>query len=146
MLRPTVSKTDSAPLHYNRGLDLAASGKVQQAIIELRVASRLDLKDADALCEIGRLEIDEGRLLSAARILDEALSRDSRHAAAMNNRGVVNFLSGRFEEAAACFRSAVNFNPEMADAWFNLADTCEELGMMDERDKAHLRFRALRGK
>ncbi len=134
---------DSAPNHYNLGLELAASGKIREAMIEFRTASQLDPADADALCEIGRLEISEKRLSDAAASLDKAISRNPRHAGALNNRAVVDFLEGRYPEAAERFRDAVLADPHLADAWYNLADTCEELGDIVGKKEAQLRFQEL---
>ena len=156
MLHPTVLKNkpgpaeedtiqaDSAPQHYNRGLDLIAAGKKKEAKWELLKASELDKKDSDALCEIGRIEIDEGRLDSAAGFLDDALSRNAGHAEALNNRGVAAFLSGQYAEAAVWFKSAVKSNSELAEAWFNLSDTRGELGDIKGKNEAHLHYLALR--
>jgi tetratricopeptide (TPR) repeat protein len=134
---------ESAPNHYNLGLELAASGKIREAMVEFRTASRLDTADADALSEIGRLEIGEKRLRDAAASLDEALSRNPRHAGALNNRAVVDFLESRYSEAAERFRAAVLADPSLADAWYNLADTCELLGDIDGKKEAQLRFQEL---
>jgi len=135
---------ESAPRHYNRGLDLIASGKLKAAAKELLKASELDSTDADALSELGRLEIEAGRLDSAVKYLDEALGRNPVHASALNNRAVADFLSGNYGEAAAGFRSAVESDPELADAWFNLADCCEEIGDLQGRDEARHRYQTLR--
>ncbi|RKX69024.1 MAG: hypothetical protein DRP60_17110 [Spirochaetes bacterium] len=141
----TVSKTnrESAALLYNHGLDLIAEGKFQEAEIVLLRASESDEKDAAALCELGRLEIENGRLDSAAAYLNKALLRDSGHAGTLNNKGVVDFLSGRYDEAAGMFRCAVQADPELADAWFNLADSCEELGDTEGMEAARLRYKAI---
>lgn len=134
---------DSPLEHYNNGIDLAAAGKVREAITEFRIASRIDSSDADSLSEIGRLEIAEGRLSAAVSALDEALSRNPGHAGALNNRAVVDFLKRRYAEAAEGFRAAVDANPLLSDAWFNLADTCDELGDIEGREKASLQYRVL---
>ena len=146
MPRQTVSKInrESAALSYNHALDLIAEGNTIEAEKELLKASDIDIEDVDALCEIGRLRINNGRLNSAAAYLDEALLRDCEHAGALNNRAVVEFLCGRYEEAADMFRSAVKANPELADAWFNLADSCEETGDLEGMEEARLRYQALK--
>lgn len=133
----------SAPEHYNSGIDLAAEGRVREAIGEFRIASRIDSSDSDALSEIGRLEIAEGHLSAAVSALDEALFRNPRHAGALNNRAVLDFLKGRYAEAAEGFRATVGENPLLAEAWFNLADTCEELGDIEGKEKASLQYREL---
>jgi len=135
---------DSAPLHYNRGLDLIAEGRMKEARKALLKAAELDKKDADALCELGRLEIEAGRLDTAVEFLDKALGRKPEHASALNNRAVADFLSGNYAESAAGFRSAVESDPELTDAWYNLADSCEEIGDMQGRDEARRRYRILK--
>ena len=138
-----TTSPESAPLHYNLGLELAAAGRIREAIVELRKASRLDTRDSDALCEIGRLEIDKERLNAARDALDEAISRNPNHPGALNNRGVVDFLKDRYSEAEEWFRSAVRSDPDLADAWFNLADTCAELGDVCGEKEASCRFNEL---
>jgi len=143
-----VSKADSpeesAPRHYNRGLDLIASGNLKAAAKELLKASELDSTDADALSELGRLEIEAGRLESAVKFLDKALGRNPKHPSALNNRAVADFLSGNYSEATDGFRSAVESDPALTDAWFNLADSCEEIGDLEGRDEARRRYQTLR--
>lgn len=130
---------DSAVLSYNLGLELSAAGDLRRAVEMFRQACRLDEHDADALSEIGGIEIAENHLNAARQSLDEALKRDPAHPAALNNRGVVEFIKGNYEEAARYFRAAVESNPELTDAWYNLADTCAELG--DDRGKKQARLR-----
>jgi Tfp pilus assembly protein PilF len=57
-------------------------------------------------------------------------------AKAWNDLGVVNFRKGAFSNAKDCFTRATEEDTAMAEAWFNLADTCEELGLKSERRAA----------
>ena len=45
-----------------------------------------------------------------------------------NNFGVLRFITERYREAGEFFERAVELDPVNADAWYNLADTLEELG------------------
>jgi tetratricopeptide (TPR) repeat protein len=140
-----LASPGSSPLRFNLGLELASAGRIDEAIREFRYASELDLSDADALNEIGRLEISRGRLNSAAGILEKALARKSDHAGALNNRGVICFLTRRYTKAAEYFRAALDANSRLADAWFNLADTYEVLGDREQENQARVRYRELCG-
>jgi tetratricopeptide (TPR) repeat protein len=136
---------DSFPAHYNLGLELAKAGQIQEAVREFVKASNLNPEDADSLSEIGRLEISAGRLGAATAALEKALERNPHHAGALNNSGVVFFLKENFSEAARRFRAAAGEDPELADAWYNLSDACEELGDEKGEREARERYRNLTG-
>ncbi len=132
LYREALKETpESPPILYNLALALeAAAGTdgVGEARELLQKSADLTPRDADALSELGRLEIGENRLAAAAGVLDEAIRRQPRHPGALNNRGVVSFLRGRYPEAAGFFRRAVDSDPNLADGWFNLADALDETG------------------
>jgi tetratricopeptide (TPR) repeat protein len=136
---------DSSPAHYNLGLELAKAGQIRDAVREFQKASDLNPEDADSLSEIGRLEISAGRLGAATAALEKALARNPHHAGAQNNYGVVFFLKENFHEAARRFRAAAGEDPGLADAWYNLSDTCEELGDEKGEREAREHYRNLTG-
>lgn len=137
---------DSAPILYNLALALASRGIGDEARKLLRRSADCNLSDSDALSELGRLHIQDVKLGAATDVLDEAISRNPAHPGALNNRGVVAFLTGRYEEAAGYFRRAVAADPDLADAWFNLADALEETGDRDGSREARRRLEAPGGK
>jgi len=55
------------------------------------------------------------------------------------------FGRNRFSEARELFRLAVAHRNDYYDAWFNLRDTCTELGLAAERDEAAEMTRRLGG-
>ena len=134
---------DSGVIRFNLGLSLAFIGRRSEATASLREAARLEENDADALAELGRLEIAENRLDAAADYLDEALRRVPRHAGALNNRGVVHFLKGEYSDAAGRFEDATVADPGSADAWYNLADALDEIGDRAGATRARKRFEEL---
>jgi len=141
--RAVSAAPGSASLRYDLGLELAAVGRRSEALEAFHESARLDPGSPDGLNEIGRLEIEAGRLGAAKSALDEALRRNPEYPPAQNNRGVVEFLQGRFAEAADRFRRALRADPDNADAWYNLADACDELGDQAGRDEARARYRKL---
>ncbi len=132
LYRKALTETpESPPILYNLALALEAAGGadgVGEARKLLRKSADLSPSDADALSELGRLEIAENRLAAAAEVLDEAVRRQPGHPGSLNNRGVVSFLKGRYAEAAGFFCRAVEADPNLADGWFNLADALDETG------------------
>ena len=137
---------ESAPVLYNLALALASRGERNEAGDLLRRSADISLSDSDALSELGRLHIEDGKLSAAAGVLDEAISRNPEHPGALNNRGVVAFLTQRYDESAGYFRRAAEADPDLADAWFNLADALEEVGDREGAREARKRLEALGGK
>jgi tetratricopeptide (TPR) repeat protein len=59
---------------------------------------------------------------------DRALKIHPRFAEAYNNKGVLAAQGGRFGEAAAFFRKALEIRPDYRDAGLNLERVTEEAG------------------
>lgn len=136
---------ESAPILYNLALALASRGGRDEACELLRKSADINLSDSDALSELGRLHIKNEKLAAAAEVLDEAISRNPQHPGALNNRGVAAFLKQRYEEAAGFFRRAVEADPDLADAWFNLADALDQTGDPEGSREARRKLEALDG-
>jgi tetratricopeptide (TPR) repeat protein len=131
----------NAVLRYDLALELEAVGDLDGARRAFHDAAALDVRDADALSDLGRLEIAADRRAAAREALDAALRRDPVHPRGWNNRGVLHFLDGEYEAAERAFSTAVALDSSLADAWFNLADTRDELGDREGGAEARRRWR-----
>ena len=76
---------------------------------------------------------------------DRAMQRkvQDKLAEAWNNLGVVRFRRGDYPAAREAFEKAVALDADYGEAWYNLRDTYEELGLKAERAKAAARVREL---
>ena len=86
---------------------------------------------ANPYTNLGRMfQADPARAAEALGLHDQAIARDPKHAEAHNNRGVVLYGLGRFDEAAASFRQAIVLKPTSAEAHHNLAQALLTVGDM----------------
>lgn len=65
--------------------------------------------------------ISEGQFIKAITICDDALQLDSTDALVLTQKGVACSRLGSFDEAMLCFKSALKSEPNLADAWYNIA-------------------------
>ncbi len=147
--RALEKSPNSAPIQYNLALALLTADSPKdrnEARTLLRAAADAAPEDADALSELGRIYISEGKTSAAVQVLDEALSRNPTHPAALNNRGVAAFLKARYPQAVSFFRRAVEADSGLADGWFNLADALMETGDEAGFKKARKRWEDLGGR
>lgn len=66
-----------------------------------------------------------------------ATARVSPKAIEANGRGDAHFDAGRYEEAIASYRQAINLYPRYAEAYLNLADAYKELKRYEEAVDAY---------
>lgn len=107
-----------------------------------------------ALCGLGKLHIvisnqQRGDGIAAARskamvLLQASLIASPGNHMASNELGVLLARNSRHAEARRAFEHSVAAHPT-AEAWRNLALTCEQLGEMDEAYRAAQQTLALRG-
>jgi Flp pilus assembly protein TadD len=116
----------SPALHYNRGIALAALGRLEEAAAAYERACVLKPDLAQAQANAGKvLRALGSRLLesmqdeAAIAAFERALAHDPASWLAHNQRGVALHRLGRAEEALAAFDSALALRPEAAEAWNN---------------------------
>jgi predicted AlkP superfamily phosphohydrolase/phosphomutase/tetratricopeptide (TPR) repeat protein len=98
--------------------DLAIRG-----LLEVLERDPLNLK---ALQSLSTIHIEQGRPAEALEYAERGLKVDSRDGPSYLNKGNALRLLGRGEEAAHAFRQAVQFAPDLAEAYANLAQTYAE--------------------
>jgi len=131
-----ASAPDSPELLFNRGEARRLSGDTAGAGADLRRALELAPTSPDIMHALGLLAYEAEDFDLAADWYDKTLAADPNFAPAWNDKGVVLFRRGAYRDAYECFGAAVQMDPEFGDAWFNLADTCDELDLPAEREKA----------
>jgi Flp pilus assembly protein TadD len=73
----------------------------------------------------------------ALATLDEALARDPREARLHYARGQLAFSAGRFAEAESSFLRTLELAPDLSDAHNFLGAVYQELGRLDEAERAY---------
>jgi tetratricopeptide (TPR) repeat protein len=94
-------------------------------------ALALDPGLEDAYLNLGALWAEAGRHAELARLSDEALRHCPQSALLHFNRGVALDHLEQLAEAAASYERALELDPQLADAHFNLAQLHQQAG--DER-------------
>ena len=119
----------------NRARVLADSGRLDDAIRDLRRAARLEPAFHPARAHLAALLkrksialLEEGEPAPAERALREALLLEPRDAGTLSNLGVALHRQDRIGEALACFVEAATIQPGLADAWLNWGNALESHG------------------
>ncbi len=99
-----------------------ASGQFAQAQSACEQAARLEPDNADAHALMGLIAAQQGNRERAVFHLQSAADRAPRAPGVQNNLGVAYRDCGRFDEAIACFRRAIELQPDYAVAHLNLGE------------------------
>lgn len=83
---------------------------------------------------LGMLEKRRERIGVAREAYDRSLALGGPEAIIHNNLGVIEYHAGRFDEAIAHFRSAVDTEPELASAHYNLSQAYAKRLFFDKAD------------
>jgi len=116
-----MSDSDLPEPHYNLGLALAQSARLDEAKRELKEAISLDPKYTDARIQLGLVLSQNNDTAGAANVFRELVRRDPNFAEAHNNLGLVLLQAGDVPKARAEFSEAVRLKPRYAEAHYNLA-------------------------
>jgi Flp pilus assembly protein TadD len=77
---------------------------------------------------------NEGKFEEAEKLYRSILEVEPKHAATLNNLGIIWEHYGKFEEAEVSYRKAIEVNPYLAEAHSNLGNTLKELKKLDEAE------------
>jgi tetratricopeptide (TPR) repeat protein len=121
-----------AKAHYNLGVELQNSGKVEEAAGCYARAFELNPADADAANNLGNCLADLGRATEASAWYERAIAANPRHALAHYNLGNARRANGRIEDAIVAYRRAVSLAPSYADAYNNLGVALQSQGRWHE--------------
>jgi serine/threonine-protein kinase len=111
-------------LYYLARLE-AQQGQIREAREGMAAIQRMAPDNLWAREELGRLELLYGDLARAEQIYLGCIPLDPRRS--WNSLGMVRFLRGRYPEAAAAYRRALEADPEVVVTRINLADVEVEL-------------------
>ncbi len=122
--REALKGLDDPVTHYNMGLLLALTGRVNEAIKEYELALERDPMHSDARTNLAAALARQGRLDRAAAELRRLLEHDPENAGARTNLGLVLLQQGHREQARTQLEEALRLNPQLAPA----AEALRELG------------------
>lgn len=131
---------------YNLALAYEGIGEYEQAkdVLKRAIDCEKDAKrKAELLCELAYCHFKEEDYKEAEVLCDSVLQLEPEYARGWNLKGVICFLREEYKKAYDCFEKAVEIDNTNADAWFNLADTCEVLGKADREKQARENYKRL---
>jgi tetratricopeptide (TPR) repeat protein len=130
--------SDGGTSHYDAAYDLESADDPEAAIAAYRRCLAANTGHLEARANCGRLLHLAGRLGDAEKIYREAPQPD---ATVLFNLAVLLEDSGREDEAMQVYRRALELDPELADAHFNLARLHERAGNRRESFRHLLAYR-----
>jgi adenylate cyclase len=134
LAQKALSLDDSQPCSYNliskiylfQGQHVKAIAKAEQAV-------ELGPSSAHTVFNCGWILRCAGRPEEGIPLLEKSIRLDpTPHFVWFDSLGRAYFLSGRYEEAIAAYRKAVDVNPDYLDAHVGLASTYAILGRKEE--------------
>ncbi len=128
-------------IHYNLGVLYYSLGRYDKSAEALQAAVRMGGREPDMYNQLGLAFDRTGDRKRAVDSYHKALEIDPEFSSAWNNLGVLFFLAGQYSTALSFFRNALKFDAENPDTWYNYRDTCRELGLYDEAERADAQYR-----
>lgn len=122
--RQALKGLDDPVTHYNMGLLLARTNRLDDAVEEYEKALERDPMHSDARSNLAAALARQGRLDRAAAELRRLLEHDPENAGARTNLGLVLLQQGHREQARVQLEEALRLNPQLTPA----ADALKELG------------------
>lgn len=138
-----ATKLDSAnaDTHYALGLSLNKLGRSEEEILAFKRAVALKPDFALAMEKLGLAYYKQKRYAEAVPVF-ESLKTYKPDAKTYNYLGESYFESGKTEESIEAFTNAVNYNPELEQARYNLGRAYIKNG---NREMAQVQYEILRG-
>ena len=104
---------------YEKGLQLASKGKLDDAETHMQEAVTVYPKYAEAWYQLGRLQHASQDMDAAKKSYSAALQADSKYVSPYDQLAVLAAQQGKWQEAADQSRQAVSLNPvEFPEAWY----------------------------
>lgn len=122
-------------LWFNLALSSRALGRLEEARNALLEAAKANPLDVDTLDTLGVVLHEMGEDSGAERSYRLALELSPGSGRVWNNYGVLQFGQSHFDDARKSFEKAVALVPDFDDALYNLRDTYEALGRVDDMKK-----------
>src|SRR6185369_11681590 len=122
------SDLDKATDHLNRGTELLAQGKIDEAIAQYQEAVRLSPEDEDMHYNLALALGKQGNRTLAKEHYLEALRIYPDYTEAHNNFGNLLVAEGKYDEAIEHFKAALKLAPDNASAQNNLGTALARQG------------------
>lgn len=117
-----------ATTHYNLGVELAARGSLDDAILEYRAALELEPMYPQAHNNLGAVLMKRGKSRGAIKALLEAVRLKPDFDRAWVNLGAAHASLGELDQAVGAYRQALTVNPLLVEARYNLGTLWMENG------------------
>lgn len=119
----TLSKTDRAGTHDNRGVVLNMLGRTEEAAADFNMAIALDPNLGDAYVNLGAMLIKEGRHEAALVQINKGIDLGMAFVhIGYYNRAVAEQLLGRFKESYYDYKKVLEIEPNFTLASERLKD------------------------
>ena len=116
---------------------------MQKATVAYQKAVELDKNSLDARTGLGVAYVNgSGNPMEGIQLLLAVVKEDPKNIKANMNLGLFSMKSGQFDKAVDRFKTVVAQKPD-PEAWFYLASTYENLGMVDDAITAYLKCKEL---
>jgi tetratricopeptide (TPR) repeat protein len=115
-LRQALTTLDDPVTHYNMGLLMSVTGRLDEAVKQYERALTLDPMHVDARGNLAIVLARQGRLDRAVRELMTLVERDPENASARTNLGLLLLQQGRAEQARPQLEEALRLDPTLAPA------------------------------
>ena len=130
-------------ISYNLALELMEEENWFESLTLLNQAVSGEPDNPDYWCERGIVLFRLERYDDAEESYDLALTYGDEDSRLWNSLGVLRFVTEEYKDAEIFFRRAIELDRDNGDAWFNLADTLDELGNSKGAEEARRIFENL---
>ncbi|HHP7245303.1 MAG TPA: tetratricopeptide repeat protein [Elainellaceae cyanobacterium] len=114
-----IAHQPSAPRYFNLGVVYDQQGQLDEAVRCYSQAIALAPDYANAYSNLGCVWLKQGKLSDAIAIFQQAIARMPT-ASLHNNLGQALYADGQLDAAIAAYRHAIQIQPDLAQAHFNL--------------------------
>jgi tetratricopeptide (TPR) repeat protein len=140
----TKKHINPAQVHNSLGIVHRKLGNPRQAIQEAQIALSLDPEMIEAYITLGICFENQGQSAKALLMLAEAAAHGLDTEDLHNNWAISLASLGRFEQAIAHLKHAIELNPKHFESTYNLGVMYSRIGMMPEADQLISRALALK--
>ena len=134
--RPFTRPSQSHDFLLERAHAAYSSNRLSDAERLYRKFLAIKPDDADALRNLGAIELQMGQAEAAIGLIRRSLEIDNTSADAQCNLGLALKQAGHLEEAEQAYRSAISSDPTIVDAHSNLGVLLSEMNRYDEAGDA----------
>ncbi len=140
-------KSDDVQSHVNLGSLYAMNKQTAQAIACYQKAIAIQPNLAAAYRNLARVWMQDGKLEEANECWYEAFSLEPEKVSPLQHfkLGNILFKQGQITHAIACYRRAIELNPNLNAAYQNLAEALTKQGKLDEAAVCLQKAAALNG-